>query len=50
MVSEEEFDNHLDEVYGNIDVCGISYPASRVLKDVDPTAYRVAMSDYEPDQ
>lgn len=45
--SEEEYDNFLDDCYGDIDVCWYKYPASKVLYEVDPTAYRVSMSDRE---
>lgn len=39
----EMYDDMLDEIYG--DSMG-SYPASRVLKAVDPIAYRVGFHDY----
>lgn len=39
----EMYDDSLDEIYG--DFMG-SYPASRVLKEVDPIAYRVGFHDY----
>ena len=41
------YDCMLDECYGEIDICGIKYSASIALERVDPTAYRVGMSDYE---
>ena len=50
MSKEQEFADYLDEIYGDIDVCGLSYPASRVLADVDPIAYRTAFSDWENEQ
>jgi DNA repair exonuclease SbcCD ATPase subunit len=42
----EEYDEFLDDVYGEIDVCGIKYCASHLLKEVDPTAYRCGMNDF----
>uniref|UniRef100_A0A6M3L9T8 Uncharacterized protein n=2 Tax=viral metagenome TaxID=1070528 RepID=A0A6M3L9T8_9ZZZZ len=37
----------LDECYGTVQICGMEYDASYVLKEIDPTAYRCGMSDYE---
>jgi hypothetical protein len=41
------FDNYLDEVYGSFEVCGITIPASIILRECDPTAYRCYLNDYE---
>lgn len=41
--TDRRYDEMLDEVHG--DFMG-SYPASRVLKEVDPTAYHCGMSDW----
>ena len=38
----EAYDNMLDDVYGE----PMGYPASRVLRSVDPIAYRVGFFDY----
>jgi hypothetical protein len=47
IISEEEFDEFLDDLYGDVSVAGILYPTSQVLKEVDPTAYRCEKADYE---
>lgn len=47
---ESEYQEWLDEIYDEIDVCGYKYPASKVLEDVDPTAYRCGLSDWESEQ
>lgn len=44
---ENAYANMLDECYGEVEICGFTYPASVALKNVDPIAYRVGMSDYE---
>lgn len=44
--NEEEYDEMLDNCYGDIDVCGYKYPASRLLSEVDPIAYNCGHSDY----
>lgn len=45
--SEDAYDEMLDEVYGEIEICGYSYYASIALYRVDPVAYRVGRSDWE---
>ena len=41
----ELFDEYLDN-YGDIEVCGLSYSASKVLKAVDETAYREQFNNW----
>lgn len=47
VLADDEYADHLDECYGNVEVCGYSYGAGRLLKEVDPTAFRCGKSDYE---
>ena len=42
----EQYDNLLDEVYGEITVSGITWDASRILAEMDPTAYWLGMNDW----
>ena len=44
---EERFNEMLDESYGEINICGSKYQASYALKEMDPTAHRCGMVDYE---
>jgi len=46
-MTEEEYDDLLDDIYGNIKFGSLEYSPSQVLKAVDPIAYRVGMNDYE---
>lgn len=39
----------LDEVYGEVEIAGISYSTSMALKDLDPTAFRCGRNDYYDD-
>ena len=48
--TEDEYDSHLDECYGDVDVCGSTYSASYALKELDPTAYRCGKSDYDSEK
>jgi hypothetical protein len=43
---EVEFEQYLDELHGDIDICGFDYSASYTLKQVDPTAFRTDMNDW----
>jgi len=43
---EEMYNEMLDDVYGDIEICGYHYPASKALFDVDPTAYRCGFNDW----
>ena len=41
-----DYRDHLDEVYGDIEICGGTYSAGSVLEEVDPTAFRCGMNDW----
>jgi hypothetical protein len=43
---EEDFDNYLNEINPEIKISCLIYRPSDVLKEVDPTAYRVMLGDY----
>ena len=45
--SEEEYDNFLDEVYGDVDIAGYTYRTSQILKEVDSIAYRCGFLEYQ---
>lgn len=42
----DDYDAMLDEVYGEVDICGYTYSASYALQNLDPIAYRCGMTDY----
>jgi hypothetical protein len=44
--AHERYDEHLDEIYGVVQIGGYHYDTSRALKEVDPIAYRVGFSDW----
>ena len=46
----DEFDDLLDDLYGEVVVAGMRYAASDVLANVDPIAYRVMLSDWESER
>ena len=43
---EDQFDDMLDESIPKIDIGGLTYSPSHVLKNVDPTAYCCGLIDY----
>lgn len=43
---EEMFDNMLDECFEAVNICGWKYLPSRILREVDPVAYRCNFSDW----
>lgn len=45
--SDDEYDQMLDEVYGDVEICGYTYSSSRALKLLDEIAYDCGKSDYE---
>jgi hypothetical protein len=44
---KEYYDDMLNEVFPKTNISGIDYPYSYLLKEIDPIAYEVGMSDYE---
>ena len=44
--NEEEYNEFLDDIYGEVFVAGYKYDTSYVLKEIDPTAYSVGHSDF----
>ena len=37
----------LDEIYGEVTICGMTYSAGAALEACDPVAFRCGLSDYE---
>lgn len=44
--ASQRYDDMLDDCNGDIDIMGMKYCTSRVLKEVDPIAYNCGFSDY----
>lgn len=45
-MDDNVYDEMLDECYGEIDICGMSYSASIALYRVDEVAYNCGRNDY----
>ena len=46
-MTEEMFDEWLDDVYPTYEIAGITLYPSQILKNCDPIAYRVALADID---
>jgi len=40
------YDSFLDEVYGDVEIAGLTYATSEALKTIDPIAYRCDFLDW----
>lgn len=43
--SESDIIDRLNDIYGDIDVCGMTYGAGDILAEVDPTALRCMVAE-----
>lgn len=46
-LSESEYCDVLNDIYGTVTVCGQTFSQGDLLKDADPTAFRCGKNDYE---
>ena len=47
-LDDDTFEEQLNEVYGNVDICGYSFPAGQALRELDPTAFDCGIADRPP--
>ena len=45
-LTDEEYQLELDDLYGEVNVCGMTMRAGYVLREMDPTAFRCGKIDY----
>ena len=43
--SESEYEEMLNDIYGTVEICGMTFDSGRALKELDPIAFRCGMSD-----
>ena len=46
-LSDSEYQEILNEIYGDVTVCGMSYGAGDALEALDPVAFRCSKGDHE---
>jgi hypothetical protein len=44
--TEDDYINMLRDCYGDVNVCGMAMDAANILKDSDPTAFRVGFNEW----
>lgn len=45
IMSDSEYENYLDEIYGEVKIAGYKFNTGRALKELDPIAFSVSKSD-----
>lgn len=45
----DKFDQMLNDTVGVVEICGIEFEPSRILQELDPTAYRIALNNFIAD-
>lgn len=46
-LSDSEYEEILNDTYGDVQVCGQTFGSGSILVDADPTAFRCGKADYE---
>ena len=46
-LTDKEYREVLDELYGTVQVCGLTYSSGYALEELDPTAFRCGKAEYE---
>jgi hypothetical protein len=49
-MTEEMFDEWLDDVYPTYQIAGGTFYPSQILKNCDPILYRISLSEMEEDE
>ena len=46
-LTENEFEDALNDIYGDVEIAGLTYSTGRALRELDPIAFRCGLADYE---
>lgn len=46
-IHTDEYKEFLNEIYGEVQVCGMTYSQGDLLEAIDPVAFRCGLGDYE---
>ena len=44
---KEQYDELLDEIYGEVKLGNLTFSPSRIIRELDPIAYRTGLGEYE---
>lgn len=47
IMSDKDYEKILNDIYGNINICGYEWPAGYVFKEIDPIAFEIGKGEYE---
>ena len=50
IITEEDYREYLLSVYGEVEICGLTYNASEVFEDYDPANFESYFEAYVQDQ
>lgn len=42
--AQKMYEDYLDECFGTVEICGITFSSSRALKELDPIAFDCGMA------
>jgi len=45
--TDYEYNEYLDNIFDEVEICGLTFSVSYALKELDPIVYRCGKSDYE---
>lgn len=45
-LTDREFENVLNEMYGDVTICGMTFSSGRALRELDEVAFDQARNDY----
>ena len=44
-LTDDEYEQQLNDAYGPVDICGMTFDAGRALRELDPIAFRCGLAD-----
>ena len=44
-ITEKEYEEMLDDTYGTVEICGMTFNSGEALKELDPIAFDCGLSD-----
>lgn len=46
-ISDSDYRDYLNETFGDVEICGMTFNSGRALEELDPTAFRCGKVDFE---
>lgn len=43
---DDEYEDYLNDSFGDVDICGMNFLAGSALRELDPTAFRIGLIDW----